>query len=406
MWPFQNVARELTQKLGLDLPQQFLVDHRVLIETVAAVMEKGRAVRVLEYGAGEAAMPANARLYSQLLSAVAEKTGGEHVAVVFSNESAASAGLVDARAKLIDGTATPISELGAKPFDLVVQHSVEQKKHEHPLHTFWSFIELERVASESAYFVLTDCNGREGSRSEYVRDYLATVGQKILGYGEVSAFRHDRAAQPVSELVKYRGDYKPLPQAKMDGESFLRIYDQVFAPLLRHRAGTFRLMFQTLLSRPGPYTIIETGTTRESGDFGSNGQSSVLFDLFINIFGGKLVTIDIDPSNIRYCRTRTSDKTTLITSDSVKALRGLSDVSEADLIYLDSYDFDPDNPHPSSLHHMQELAAIWGKMKKDTLLVIDDCFGPEHGKHAYVSRFLATLGIPPYFLGYQTGWIV
>lgn len=226
-----------------------------------------------------------------------------------------------------------------------------------------------------------------------------------MSWGSESVRRRPTQVRVAPELYRTVGVLEPLSSGtRVDGASFLRIFDQVFAPLLRQRAGTFRAMFQFLLAKTAPYLLIETGTTRESGDFASNGQSTVLFDLFVNLFGGRLISIDLDPTNVQYCRGRTSAKTTLLCSDSIQALRSLAEVEDADLIYLDSYDFDPSHPHPSSLHHLEELAAIWRRTKPGCLLAIDDCFGATTGKHAYVARFLDERGNKPIFAGYQTGW--
>lgn len=46
--------------------------------------------------------------------------------------------------------------------------------------------------------------------------------------------------------------------------------------------------------------------------------------------------------------------------------------NEVDVIYLDSYDLDFDNPEPSGQHGLKEYKALLPVYKKDTLLLIDD----------------------------------
>lgn len=411
MWPARKSrALEAVQRLQVELPEPFLKRHGPLLGAVAQLLEQSRPVRVLEYGAGELSAQ-EARQLSRVCAALAEVTGGECVFMTFSEEAAARAGDAlapsMARTRWVDGNASAASSLAGRPFDLLLLHPVGTRNQAHPLHTFWAFTELQPLAADGSYWVFSECQLQQGARCEAVREYLEEMGIQPMAWGAESAWQYKRAEPPLPEVIKSMGALAPLSaEVRMDPGSFLRIYDQVFAPLLAGRAGTFRLMLQTLLSRPGPYEIIETGTTRESGDLASNGQSTLLFDLLVNCFGGRVVTIDIDPTNTRYCRGRTSERTTLICSDSVRALRALPQVAQADLLYLDSYDFDGNNPHPSCMHHMKELAAVWGRTKPSCLLAIDDCFGPEHGKHAYVARFLKSLGVGPHFAGYQTGWLL
>jgi hypothetical protein len=411
LWLFRkDRTQEAVRKLQLELPSSFLHYHRPFFNAVAELLELGRPVRVLEYGMGELPV-AEARSFAQVCAALAEKTGGESLAIVFSDEAVARAGhggdTARVGTKCLDGNVIAPSSLAGRPFDLVVHHAAGVRDQRHPLHTFWAFIELQPLVSDQSYQVFSECQAKDGERTEYVREYLEGMGLRPLASGTERVWRYTRALPPLPAVARSTGMLASLSEElRMDAASFLRIYDQMFAPLLRDRAGTFRMMLETVLSRPGPYTVIETGTTRESGDFGSNGQSTLLFDLLVNCFGGQVLTIDIDPTNLRYCRSRVSEKTTLLCSDSVKALLSLPEVAQADLIYLDSYDFDGNNPHPSSLHHMKELAALWGRTHPSCLMVIDDCFGPDRGKHAYVARFLASLGRRPDFAGYQTGWVL
>lgn len=189
--------------------------------------------------------------------------------------------------------------------------------------------------------------------------------------------------------------------------SFLDAFDRHFAPLLGHRAATFRAIFGYLLSqRQAPYFIVETGMARAADNWQGDGMSTVLWDRFVTMHGGKVASIDISPEAIRLARPLVSPRTQLICNDSVAGLRDLPGIEQAQLIYLDSFDLDTANPHPSALHHLFELAAIFGRLAPGTLLVVDDCVNDEVGKHKYVKAFFERIGVPPLFQGYQTGWVI
>jgi hypothetical protein len=399
--------KKLAASLGVDVDDDFVSRNAALLEACDALLERGRPARVLEYGAGETE-EADCRAVSLLCARLASKTGGAWTSVVWGEGAAnrANLGALSAEAgTVIDGRSSSLSELPG-PFDLVVTMPVLALNEAHPLHSIWAFAQLQPLLAPQAWLVMLRTNAPSQRREEFVADYLRMIGVAPRFQGSSIAWEWPTGTLSIPSRVRGAGQFSPLAGMKADGAAFLRFYDQVFAPLLAERAGTFRQIFQTLLAKPGPYVIIETGTTRPGGDYASNGQSTTLFDVFVSLFGGRVFSIDINPSNVEYCRTKVSVNTEVIAADSVRTLRALPEVGEASLVYLDSYDFDPNDTHPSAMHHMHELTAIWGRTRPDTLLSIDDCFGPSAGKHVYVSRFLATLGIDPVFLGRQTGWLI
>ena len=72
-------------------------------------------------------------------------------------------------------------------------------------------------------------------------------------------------------------------------------------------------------------------------------------------------------------------------------------------MYLDSFDFDMANPHPSSLHHIFELAAIMPCLKQGTMICVDDNFGTI-GKGGYVKEFMDLINKQRVYAGYQWVW--
>lgn len=152
-------------------------------------------------------------------------------------------------------------------------------------------------------------------------------------------------------------------------------------PLFEDRYNGFRKIFEELLKKKDRnFTIIETGTLRTE-DSWTDGQSSLLFFEFLSIFGGKLITIDIDKSSLLKCKEILSknvglDKAelVLIHGNSVEELAKIDE--EADLLYLDSFDFNHENPMPSMIHHLKEFASAWRIItkSKNILIAADDNF--------------------------------
>jgi len=194
--------------------------------------------------------------------------------------------------------------------------------------------------------------------------------------------------------------------------SFLPHFGKNFYPFLNvgqfKRADTFRKALTYLEERNNPpYTIIETGTTRNFGNW-SDGQSTQIWNNFVQHygFGSQVVSIDINLKYIEAVKTKLP-KVSCFCGDSVKTLNLLDGyVAIADLIYLDSFDLDRANPMPSAIHHLKELTAIYGRMQKGSLLMVDDCISDKIGKHILVKEFMENIGKEPFFTGYQWGWII
>jgi len=212
----------------------------------------------------------------------------------------------------------------------------------------------------------------------------------------------------------------------LTNKSFLPVYDAEYAEKLGLRGETFRRIFEILEAmEKSSYTIVETGCARKEGNWGGDGQSTLLFDRFVNHWDGNVRTVDINQEACAWLRGKVSGKVSVTCSDSVAYLRDLarSDEPGIDLLYLDSFDLNWHNPHPAALHHLHELCAIMPLLAGGTLVVVDDTarmqavmrfkgqelmlhdFGVT-GKGGYVAEFFAKIGCDPVFEGYQHGWIV
>ena len=119
---------------------------------------------------------------------------------------------------------------------------------------------------------------------------------------------------------------------------------------VRNRADSLKVVFEELGNKiDKTYNVLETGCMR--GDhgsycFGDDGCATHIFDVFVNFYNGHLYSVDINPNNVEYSRARVSERTTVTCSDSVPYLYSLPKDLKFDLIYLDSYDIERDNPHP------------------------------------------------------------
>ena len=193
--------------------------------------------------------------------------------------------------------------------------------------------------------------------------------------------------------------------------SFLPLYDAEFAPRLEHRAASFRLFFERLEARKRAfYRILETGCARQPDNWAGDGQSTLLFDAFINLHDGRLISIDRDPDAVALARGATSRKTEVKCGDSVALVAELTrqggGTCAFDAVYLDSFDFDVANPFPPAFHCVKELLAL-GALPSGLLLMIDDNpASPDArvGKGMLVAQYFRDIGLPPLLSDYQMIW--
>lgn len=146
--------------------------------------------------------------------------------------------------------------------------------------------------------------------------------------------------------------------------SFLPIFEQKYAPHLGVRTETTREILSYLESKldsSNPFVIVETGSIRHLGNW-EDGQSTIIWDDFLGFHGGRGVTVDLN----LYATTITEANTKnmkCINENSIKALPTLEEIKHADLLYLDSYELDRENPFPSAFHHVVELMTVFSLLK-------------------------------------------
>lgn len=173
------------------------------------------------------------------------------------------------------------------------------------------------------------------------------------------------------------------------------------------RSESFSLMINELTKKTSPL-IIETGCSRMANNFDGDGMSTLIFDSFIGEHGGECYSVDINKSHVEFAQQNTK-YVDIQTSDSVSYLYLLNkklqrENRKVDLLYLDSFDFDVSNTHPSSFHHIKELIVIWPSLSDGTIITVDDNFENGKGKGQYVREFLSNIGIEPVYSGYQIVW--
>ena len=191
-------------------------------------------------------------------------------------------------------------------------------------------------------------------------------------------------------------------------DSFLPVYLEKYAARLGVRRDGFLSMFSLLeAARPqGDFRIVETGSMRVPDNWEGDGQSTVLFDQFVTFHGGEVLTVDMSPECGDLIAQACSGQVRFTCGDSVRYLHKLRTTGDQriDLLYLDSFDLDINQPTPSAFHHVKELLAIWPALAPGAVIVVDDNPPGMIGKGYLVENFFDHVGIPKVFDGYQKLW--
>lgn len=181
--------------------------------------------------------------------------------------------------------------------------------------------------------------------------------------------------------------------------------------LVGHRHDGFTCMVDAMLKLKEPL-IVETGCARQVNNWQGDGMSTLIWDRVAERTNGSVLSVDLSKEAVDFATSLVGPKTKVHASDSVVFLRDLeTDLIKTgktiDLLYLDSYDFDVNNPHPSSLHHIFELLTIKQALRPGTLVAVDDNFehnGHSMGKGAYVSQWMNNVNKHMVYRGYQWIW--
>jgi len=183
--------------------------------------------------------------------------------------------------------------------------------------------------------------------------------------------------------------------------SFLEKFNKEMSPKLARRANTSREIIQ-LLNEKKNVTIVETGTIRQENNWEWDGQSTLIWDAYVQYNGGRVFSVDIDPKAVELAQRSVSKQTTVTCGDSIKFLRDFPDKNEIDLLYLDTVDA---HLPEAGKHHLFEFIQVWSSLKKGCIIAIDDVLDANQGKHVLIAHFMSEMGYYPSVFGYQIAWV-
>lgn len=149
--------------------------------------------------------------------------------------------------------------------------------------------------------------------------------------------------------------------------------------------------------------IVETGTARNGAwNCIGDGCSTVIWSYWAKLFDGYVYSVDIDPEALRQSKHACGcclSNVEFVCSDSVAYLENFG--NQIDFLYLDSYDYDFNNPDPSQQHHLKEIVAAYPYLHEQSVVMIDDCNLPGGGKGKLVIEYLQERGWKIAMSGYQ-----
>ena len=163
------------------------------------------------------------------------------------------------------------------------------------------------------------------------------------------------------------------------------------------------LLALELLKQNHSKTIVETGTSRY-GDKGfvGDGGSTIIFGDWARQNDAVFYSVDIDPNAVQMAKNYTSgygNSVQIYCDDSINFLASFPD--PIDFLYLDSFDFELNNPGPSQEHHLKEIIAVYPKLHSNSIIMIDDCGLLHGGKGKLVLEYLDERGWKILYQGYQ-----
>lgn len=191
---------------------------------------------------------------------------------------------------------------------------------------------------------------------------------------------------------------------------FLEKFDTEFGPRMGVRALTFRAVLAEA-ARHNHHNIVETGCSRDLENWAGDGQSTVIWNSYSLYNCSDFLSVDIDQNATDIakgiCANNRNAK--VICADSVTTLAKLT-VSTIDILYLDSFDLDPTNPHDAAMHCLMEFTACRHLLCKNSIVFVDDspvnAAFEIHGKGMYVAQYMAKFGVRPFTYGYQAAWLM
>jgi len=161
--------------------------------------------------------------------------------------------------------------------------------------------------------------------------------------------------------------------------------------------------------RLGGKVIVETGCQREKDDWGAGCSTSVFSECIQTLDSEvRLWTVDISQQAMDVCKICTMNTFPYIDyvlDDSVEFLKRFD--KPIDLLYLDSYDWLPEEPILSACqqHQLKEIHAAWKNVHPKTVILLDDNGLDGGGKTKATRKFLKENDWEEIFNEYQSAWI-
>ncbi|GMH97498.1 hypothetical protein TrVE_jg7228 [Triparma verrucosa] len=242
--------------------------------------------------------------------------------------------------------------------------------------------------------------GEEGKRvSEHMfNEHVVYPIAHVMSLNGKRQFRNRAFQKNLVRVLRGEGAWMDIRT------SWSQVYEEEFEPLLGLRKKSFRMAFELLEklrkddesdnnnddsnnSSSDGYVIVESGTTFGLTGWEESGQSTILFDRFLNFAqnDGVLHSVDLDAESCEISRAITSHKVKVHNSDSVEHFSDLSSQFEEqgrmiDLIYLDSWDVstnewlsdEEDSDILPATHALRELSAIIERLRPGGIVLIDD----------------------------------
>jgi len=188
-------------------------------------------------------------------------------------------------------------------------------------------------------------------------------------------------------------------------------FDGRFGAAPQARYPTFKSAIGLFLQHLGDRTdgvIVETGTQRLPNDWGAGCSTTVFGEMLETFNAGRLWTVDLSPENLatsHQCTQHVAQRIEYVCSDSVAFLREFD--RPIDLLYLDSLDWwdDPQIQQQSQAHQLAEMQAVWDKLRRGCVILLDDNGLPGGGKARLTKEFLTNQGWSCVLDYHQSLWI-
>lgn len=185
-------------------------------------------------------------------------------------------------------------------------------------------------------------------------------------------------------------------------------FEQTFGLNPGDRFWTWKLCL-SLGAQWGMKNIVETGCQRMRDDWGA-GCSTLIFGKVAEKFDCNVWTVDISQTNLDLAKAvaeeaGVANRINFVCQDSAEFLQNFP--AKIDFLYLDSYDWYPDEPELTACqeHQLKEIKAVYNLLSDRAIVVLDDNSLPGGGKTRLTKEWLASRGWTCLLDWQQSVWI-